>query len=174
LDNPQVRPVGCKYLDGSLSEIVKDVNNFTAYKALQFRADEYLKAHPSLQKRSPQGNGMASILGGLSVLQSWFESVMPRSNKGPTSTVPEIADENSKQFQGALKRKVRYGPYRIPATSEKNIESEFFHTPGMGNTFLYDARKPCENECSILGFEMSLEFENGSIAENANGVSLQI
>ena len=40
----------------------------------------------------------------------------------------------------------------------------------MGNTFKYDAPKPCSGDCKILSLEMSLENADGSPAENANGV----
>jgi hypothetical protein len=42
---------------------------------------------------------------------------------------------------------------------------------GMSNTFKIGAKKPCDGECKILTLGASLEFFDGSEAENKEGVS---
>ena len=44
--------------------------------------------------------------------------------------------------------------------------------PGMGNTLKYDAKKPCDKDCIVLALDVSLEYADGTPAENANGVSI--
>jgi hypothetical protein len=67
--------------------------------------------------------------------------------------------------------KIRYGPYRIPPISEKNLESEFLNERGMGNTLKLGAVKPCDGECTLLSLSAGMEYADGTLAENANGVS---
>jgi hypothetical protein len=42
---------------------------------------------------------------------------------------------------------------------------------GMSNTFKMGAKKPCGGDCKILALLASLEFFDGSEAENKEGVS---
>lgn len=65
---------------------------------------------------------------------------------------------------------MRYGPYRIPPTSEQNIESMILNVQGMSNTLKIGAKKPCDGECTMLSLFADLEYADGTAANNANGV----
>jgi hypothetical protein len=62
------------------------------------------------KRQAPKGS-----VGGLP-LQTFANQVRPNST-APVSTVPEVQDEQAKAWPGAKRRKVRYGPYRIPPIS---------------------------------------------------------
>jgi hypothetical protein len=51
------------------------------------------------------------------------------------------------------------------------MESIYLNQPGMGNTFKWNAKKPCEKDCAILNLDTTLEYADGTAAENANGVN---
>jgi hypothetical protein len=93
-------------------------------------------------------------------------------NPAPTLKVPEMEDAKAETWPGAKKRKVRYGPYRIPPTSEKNLESELMKVAGMSNSYTIGVKKPCEGECTVLSVMANMEYADGSSADNSNGVSL--
>ncbi|KAF2663348.1 hypothetical protein BT63DRAFT_461457 [Microthyrium microscopicum] len=87
----------------------------------------------------------------------------------PKSTVPDVQDEPAKAWKDAKRRKVRYGPYRIPPTSEKNFASEYMNIKGMADTFAIGAKKPCDGECTILGLVGDIEYADGKPASNSQG-----
>jgi hypothetical protein len=89
----------------------------------------------------------------------------------PKSLVPQVQDEPPQRWPQAKRRKIRYGPFRIPATSEKNFFSEYMNVKGMSNKYSFGVKKPCEGECTILSVEADLEHFDGSKATNADGVS---
>ncbi len=51
----------------------------------------------------------------------------------PKSEVPEVQFEKSKVFAGTTRRKIRYGPYRLPATSEDNWQKKQMNLAGMAD-----------------------------------------
>jgi hypothetical protein len=89
----------------------------------------------------------------------------------PKSLVAEIQSEPVKYWPEAKRVKVRYGPFRIPPTSEKNVQSEILNVQGMSTTFTPNAKKPCE-DCTLLTVEADLEYADGKPAANSNGVSI--
>lgn len=94
------------------------------------------------------------------------------NKNAPNSSVPETVDLPAKSWAGAKRTKVRYGPYRIPPTSENNMESQVLNVQGMSNTLKIGAKKPCDNECTLLSLIADLEYADGSAANNANGAWL--
>ena len=76
-----------------------------------------------LQKRqAPKGGKGGLDIGGL--LSALTSQSRPNST-APVSTVPEVQDEKPTAWPNAKRRKVRYGPYRIPPISV----SEWFVLP---------------------------------------------
>jgi len=68
--------------------------------------------------------------------------------------------------------KIRYGPYRVPSTTEKNLESAILGQQGLtAGTKMY-AKKPCEGNCVILRISASMEYEDGSKADIDTGAWL--
>jgi hypothetical protein len=53
--------------------------------------------------------------------------------KLPESTVPNIQPEPPKVFTDTTRKKVRYGPYRLPAISEDNWQKKAMDLGGMAD-----------------------------------------
>ena len=51
----------------------------------------------------------------------------------PKSEVPEVQVEKPKVFAGTTRKKIRYGPYRLPATSEDNWQKKEMNLAGMAD-----------------------------------------
>jgi hypothetical protein len=51
----------------------------------------------------------------------------------PKSTVPEVQLEKSKVFNDTIRKKIRYGPYRLPPTSESNWQKKAMDLAGMAD-----------------------------------------
>jgi hypothetical protein len=51
----------------------------------------------------------------------------------PKSEVPEVQVEKPKLFAGTTRKKIRYGPYRLPATSEDNWQKAQMNLAGMAD-----------------------------------------
>jgi hypothetical protein len=88
--------------------------------------------------------------------------------------VPDPAGATSKfvemepRVQGAKTVKVRYGPYKVPNMSVKNIMGE------EGTLWNYPdnhVKKPCD-ECYIVGMNAGLEWPNGKNANINEGMWL--
>jgi hypothetical protein len=73
--------------------------------------EEKLREVERLRKRAPQSNLMAAMLGALGNTFSTLGRAAPRP------TVPEVAQKPSPRFPGAIRKKIRIGPYRVPPTS---------------------------------------------------------
>jgi hypothetical protein len=74
--------------------------------------EEKLRRFPAtLRKRAPQSNLMAAMLGALGNTFSTLGRTPPRP------TVPEVSQKPSPRFPGAIRKKIRIGPYRVPPTS---------------------------------------------------------
>jgi hypothetical protein len=73
--------------------------------------EEKLRRFPALHKRAPQSNLMAAMLGALGNTFSTLGRTAPRP------TVPDVAQKPSPRFPGAIRKKIRIGPYRVPPTS---------------------------------------------------------
>jgi hypothetical protein len=90
----------------------------------------------------------------------------------PEATVQEVQHSNGEIWKEAKRTKIRYGPYRIPPTSENNWESTLLGVRGMTDTLNIKAKKPCAGECTILSLFAGLEYADGSPGTNANGAWL--
>ena len=73
--------------------------------------EEKLRQVERLRKRAPQSNLMAAMLGALG---NTFSSL---GRTAPRPTVPDVAQIPSPRFPGAIRKKIRIGPYRVPPTS---------------------------------------------------------
>jgi hypothetical protein len=105
----------------------------------------------------------------------------------PAAKVPDVQLTESKQWPGALHKKIRYGPYRIPPLSvreaqstsknkliemqEENMESAGMNQRGIANLLTMSAKKPCTSECVVHSLTSALEYADGSPAEVTTGVS---
>lgn len=97
----------------------------------------------------------------------------PRAlSEAPQSTVPEMQDSIGVLWKEAKRTKIRYGPYRIPPTSEDNWEAKLLGVRGMADTLKIRAKKPCEGECLLLTLNADLEYADGSPGNNSNGAWL--
>jgi hypothetical protein len=117
----------------------------------------------------PDSIDLDAVLSGLS--GEYTSSNSP--SKPPSTKVAEVQDSRSEAWEKATRRKVRYGPYRVPPVSEKNMESETMHIRGMTSTLRMKAKKPCETDCTVLSLFSNLEYADGTAAEVSNGVSYQ-
>ena len=90
----------------------------------------------------------------------------------PTSKVPDVQEGPSPVWPGARRKKIRSGPYRIPAISEKNVESYLLNVQGLMNTIDFPAVRPCKDDCVLLGLTADLEYDDGRVADVASGAWL--
>jgi len=109
--------------------------------------------HNSIQKR--QSGVAAALLGALA------NSLISIGKDPPRATVAAVQDTPSPLHPEATRRKIRYGPYRIPRTSENNVESRMLQQQGMTNTLSIGAKKPCGKDCMILDINANLEYADG-------------
>jgi hypothetical protein len=66
---------------------------------------------------------------------------------------------------------MRYGPYRLPPTSEKSFMSIISGEPGTMTTIgMWE--KPCKDYCNLVLAQAGLEYANGTVADNSNGAWL--
>jgi hypothetical protein len=125
-----------------------------------------VKGLKALEKRQAPTAG-ASGLGALGGLAGMFGV----AKNGPASKVAEIQEVKPIAFPDAKALKIRYGPIRMPPTSEKNWQSIITKNVGMSDTVLMGAKKPCSSsECTIFTLYANLEFADGKPADNNNGV----
>jgi len=108
------------------------------------------------------GNIPGIILGG---------TTAPISTGGPRSLVPEIQISKGVKFEGSKQVKVRYGPFRVPSTMEKNFNYLMWNVEGTATSFQMNVRRPCDDECMILGIKADVEYADGTIADTSTGVS---
>jgi len=131
-----------------------------SYRALQVRTKDVLEKRQAPGAAPAKAGGMFGKMG-----------AAPTAN-APKSLVEAVQDEASKVGWGnpdVKRRKIRYGPYRIPPISEKNFESEFLHVQGMSNALNIGIKKPCDKACTILALQADLEYADGKPATNADG-----
>jgi hypothetical protein len=93
------------------------------------------------------------------------------SNPPPASKVPDLQELKAQSWPEAKRIKVRHGPYRIPPTSEENLELKMMKAAGMSNMYDIAITKPCQHECTLLQVTGSMEYADGKQADNTNGVS---
>ena len=65
--------------------------------------------------------------------------------------------------------KIRYGPYKVPNGSKRNIAGE------MGVLYNYpdlNVARPCSGDCVLLGISAGLEYLDGKEADTATGMWL--
>jgi hypothetical protein len=88
----------------------------------------------------------------------------------PKSLVAEIQKSKSPEYPQATRVKVRYGPFRLPPTSEKNLDWLLWNMEGGATNVKFGIKKPCD-ECVILKIASDIEYADGSIATMATDVS---
>jgi hypothetical protein len=77
------------------------------------------------QKRQVPKGGLGGFdIGGL---LKGLQGQSTSNSTAPVSTVAEVQDEKNSTWPGAKRRKIRYGPYRIPAISVSKQSTPFFH-----------------------------------------------
>jgi hypothetical protein len=122
-----------------------------------------------LAKRAPQSSGIVAVLGGLNNILASYGKKRPYSEVEDLQTIPSSRFSNI----GAVHRKVRYGPYRVPPVSERNVEYDMLGVSGMTNTIELNSQKPCDEDCILLSMQAGLEFGNGTqVPNNESGAML--
>ena len=66
-------------------------------------------------------------------LQSVFSN--PPNAVLPKTTIPEVQVAKSKVFEGTIRKKIRYGPYRLPPISEDNWQKKAMNLAGMADEY---------------------------------------
>ncbi len=51
----------------------------------------------------------------------------------PKATVPDIQEEPAKVYSDTIRKKIRYGPYRLPPASESNWQKKAMDLAGMAD-----------------------------------------
>jgi hypothetical protein len=69
---------------------------------------------------------------------------------------------------GAQRVRIRYGPYHIPAYSEKTLTSIITNEGGMHDAIVKDMMKPCE-DCTVTRFKGNMVYADGSEANVDTG-----
>jgi hypothetical protein len=100
----------------------------------------------------------------------WSGTTAPTIGPEPKSFVPEIQVSKGTKFSNSKRVKIRYGPFRIPAMTERNLNYLMFDQEGISTSFHLNVRRPCDEECTILGIQADLEYADGSPANVSNGV----
>jgi hypothetical protein len=95
----------------------------------------------------------------------------PITGAEPKSLVEEVQITQGVKFPEAKRVKIRYGPYRIPPQNEKNFNKVVWNVQGVSTSFHMNVKRPCEEECTILGIEANMEYADGSAANTSSGVS---
>ncbi|KAF2431429.1 hypothetical protein EJ08DRAFT_660018 [Tothia fuscella] len=112
-----------------------------------------------------QESGLAAWLAlFLGTIESW-------TYKAPVSRVAEI-QEDSSTWPNAKKKKIRYGPYRLPPISEKNLESYLLKQQGLAVSLQAGVTKPSTQDHVLLDVVAGLEFDDGTTAEVKDGAWL--
>lgn len=83
----------------------------------------------------------------------------------PSSKVPDTVEQKS-PWPGNQRQKIRYGPYRVPPTSEHNPESEALNVEGLISQTIMGVKRPCDSGCVILNAAASAEWEDGRPAKH--------
>jgi hypothetical protein len=91
--------------------------------------------------------------------QSAFSN--PASYSPPKSTLPEIQVEKSVVFPGTIRKKIRYGPYRLPKISEDNWQKQNSSLGGMADEYHYNITKPCV-DCYVASISADIEYFDGA------------
>ncbi|KAF2395823.1 hypothetical protein EJ06DRAFT_560306 [Trichodelitschia bisporula] len=142
----------------------------STYAVLRAHAERSVQK--ALSKRQFPGLATLSLTNVVTTLQTagaLLSSFMPTATGAPTATVPDLQHSPGDAFPGAKRTKVRYGPYRIPPISERNLDSDLLLVRGMAHTFQIGGKRPCEGDCRLLSVTGSMEYADGKPAENADG-----
>jgi len=142
------------------------------------QAYESIKRHVShITKRQNQKSTGASIWDTLVALSGlpnalWNLSTSPNTDTAPKSLVPDVQMSKSPDYSWAKRVKVRYGPFRMPPTSEKNLDWLMWNMEGSASNLRFGIKKPCD-ECTILRIDSGIEYADGSSANITNQVILR-
>jgi hypothetical protein len=116
------------------------------------------------------GKWFAAIPGGMALLESL--QLDGAESKAPQATVKQIQESKGVVYKDAIRRKVRYGPYRVPPVSERNVASEVLKIQGVSNTLTVNVTKPCTGGCTVLQLSADLEYADGKSASEGNNAWL--
>jgi hypothetical protein len=61
----------------------------------------------------------------------------PPGAKLPETTIPEVQVEKAKIYSGTTRKKIRYGPYRLPGTGEDNWQKSVNKLAGMADEYVH-------------------------------------
>jgi hypothetical protein len=153
-------------------------DKFLAYEEFKRQYESgHLHKRQSVQPPGAEGNmkggWMDSIWNWGSMIASIPSYIWSLSTGGtgspPTATVPEMQLLRSVDYPQAKRVKIRYGPFRIPPKQEKNFNNLWWSMEGISTTFRLNVKRPCEEDCMILGIEAAIEYADGSPANTSNG-----
>lgn len=156
-----VASAGVVKRDGAFTEkeLLEQLKGLNLMNRASFR-NGVANAEKNLEKRQ-----FPNLFGGAKAPAA--AAAAPPSN-APKSGVPEVQIITPSFLPGATRKKIRYGPYKLPSTKETNVESVVMGVAGMSDNFAIPAKKPCDT-CTLLSVESSLEYANGSIANTDTG-----
>ncbi|KAE9971855.1 hypothetical protein EG328_005336 [Venturia inaequalis] len=125
-----------------------------------------------LSKRTPQkelppikDENLAAVMAAMLGSIGNSKKIPPRTN------VSEIQELES-LWPGAKKRKIRYGPFRIPPITEVSLESRLLLKKGTANSLSLGATRPCKGDCIITQIATSIEWDDGRTATAKEGAYL--
>jgi hypothetical protein len=103
-------------------------------------------------------------------LEKSFEGYGLVSDPPEAKNIPSRQISKSKVITpGSKAIKIRYGPYRVPASNVTNFVGEL----GMLSNYPHiKVPKPCDGDCTIVGFRAGLEYPDGSNANIDTGMWL--
>jgi hypothetical protein len=134
---------------------------------------------PVLAPRAPQDLG--KLLELMTVLPPIISSLPDILSQGSTAPIkanvpktsqPEVENLGPSEIGWGMRRvRVRYGPFRLPAKTEKNLDWLVWNMEGAVTNLKYNVKRPCEGECWIGRIVSDLEFAEGKSATVEDGVS---
>jgi hypothetical protein len=99
----------------------------------------------------------------------YFVDQLVAGGLAPTSQ--QLVPRFTKYHSEVKRTKVRYGPYRLPSTSETTLMSALTGEAGTMTSMATAMTKPCA-PCGLIAAQAGLEYANGSVADNSNGAWL--
>jgi hypothetical protein len=163
--------------DAMLENILK-APHILPPRSYEFFQMQYAQQQLKLQKRQASFvSGITEMMDKLGLIASSLPGIIATGQTSGSTNLPKTTVPVMQMYPkavewpelGAKRVKVRYGPYRIPPVSEKNLESEFWKIQGMSQAVKFGATRPCQGDCTILYAATDLEYADGSPANNSNG-----
>ena len=95
----------------------------------------------------------------------------PFDARAPKATVGDVQIQKPTLFLDAIRKKIRYGPYRLPGVNENNTQAAVMKVNGMMDAIIPGAKKPC-TACTMLLINADLEYFDGKPATDQSGAWL--